>query len=753
MNLFITYSSFILLWLVFSFSVQATQVDFIHISSADEACSKTNKRLPCPTSSGTEQTASLVLDINGDGKNDFVITDRSTTPSVVWFERIDTGWRQHIIDKNPLEIEAGGDFYDIDGDGDLDISFGGDYSSNQMWWWENPAPHFDKPWTRRLIKNEGAKMHHDQQFGDFNGDGKTDLVFWNQKEKKLFLAQIPENPKTNDSWSKKMIFTASNAKFEGLAKADIDNDGKLDIIAAGRWFKHKGDNEFETKIIDGSMAYTRSAAGQLIKGGGAETVFVCGDCDGPLKMFFLSQKGDWIEKILLDTVIHGHSLHLSDIDSDGNLDIFVSEMRHNGKNPQASTKILYGNGKGDFTIQEIGKGMGNHESRVADLDGDGDIDILSKPYNWETPRIDIWLNQSNSGKSKLPLNKWRRHLIGTLKDQGTHIVYGDFNNDGKIDLAAADSWFENPGKFTLPWQKKPIGKSMQNVAFAQDFNNDDKIDLFGTQGIASTANHTLVWAENTGSGFETHSNIDTGGTGDFLQGINFLTASQQLILSWHNAGGGLHAINIPKNTDTQQWPFTTLSTATQSEDLSVGDIDNDGDEDILQGTQYLKNNGDTFDKVSIGIVSDLDVDATPDRNNLADINGDGKLDAIVALEKGTHLLWFEQQSPSQWKRHTVTADLIGQGFSMDVADFDKDGDPDIVVGEHRGNPDNRVIIFENKNNGQSWQQIVIDSGSSKEIDHHDGTQAVDIDNDGDLDIISIGWYNKKIWVFENLANP
>ena len=36
------------------------------------------------------------------------------------------------------------------------------------------------------------------------------------------------------------------------------------------------------------------------------------------------------------------------------------------------------------------------------------------------------------------------------------------------------------------------------------------------------------------------------------------------------------------------------------------------------------------------------------------------------------------------------------------------------------------------------------------IDHHDGTQAVDMDGDGDLDIISIGWYNPKIWVFENL---
>ena len=37
-------------------------------------------------------------------------------------------------------------------------------------------------------------------------------------------------------------------------------------------------------------------------------------------------------------------------------------------------------------------GIDNHESRVADLDGDGDLDIVGKPYSFDTPRLDIWLN-------------------------------------------------------------------------------------------------------------------------------------------------------------------------------------------------------------------------------------------------------------------------------------------------------------------------------------------------------------------------
>jgi hypothetical protein len=36
-------------------------------------------------------------------------------------------------------------------------------------------------------------------------------------------------------------------------------------------------------------------------------------------------------------------------------------------------------------------GIDFHEARVADFNGDGRLDILDKPYNWEAPRVDIWL--------------------------------------------------------------------------------------------------------------------------------------------------------------------------------------------------------------------------------------------------------------------------------------------------------------------------------------------------------------------------
>ena len=68
-------------------------------------------------------------------------------------------------------------------------------------------------------------------------------------------------------------------------------------------------------------------------------------------------------------------------------------MRLNEDNPDAKMWIFRGDGQGNFTTEEIATGFGNHESKVADLDGDGDLDILSKPYNWQTPRIDVWLQE------------------------------------------------------------------------------------------------------------------------------------------------------------------------------------------------------------------------------------------------------------------------------------------------------------------------------------------------------------------------
>lgn len=366
-------------------SPSSRNIIFKHLST------KTND-LPIPNN-GNQQTASQILDIDADGITDFVITERTKIPSVSWYKFNGKGFDKYIIDNTLLYIEAGGDTFDIDGDGDLDIHFCGDSREDSAWWWENPYPDYkpNVPWKRRLIKSgDDARYQHDSVFGDFDGDDRVELAWWSQTAKKLILAEIPDDPRTAKSWEYSVIF--SGTKCEGIDKADINLDGKIDIVGAGFWFEHKQGKTFiPHKISDRHLV--RCAAGQLIAGGHPEVVLGPGDGTGSLEWFHYDGK-EWIAHRLKDFIDHGHSIGLADFDNDGNIDIFTAEMRLNNGNPDAKAWIFFNNGDGTFEEKVIVKAYGWHESRPFDLDGDGDTDILGKPYNWDAPRLDIWLNQT-----------------------------------------------------------------------------------------------------------------------------------------------------------------------------------------------------------------------------------------------------------------------------------------------------------------------------------------------------------------------
>jgi hypothetical protein len=387
---------------------QAQQpVAWQHLSSA-------TGQMPAPNH-GTEQTSLTIGDFGHDGHPGFVVTERTAADSVVLYRRLGSAWTRSVIEPAPLHIEAGGVAIDVDGDGNLDFVAAGDYMSNEIWWWRNPYPHMDQPWKRYIVKNTGPHKHHDQLKGDFDGSGRPQIVFWNQDAHGLFIAKAPADPTHADSWPITEVYHYSTDsqpeqlghspawkginEHEGLAAIDIDGDGKLDIVGGGRWFRNLGGLKFEENPVDPRYAFSRAAAGKLIHSSARpQIVFVVGDGDGPL-IYYEWVNGTWNPHKIAD--IHfGHSLQIADFDGDGNLDIFCAEQRLDGANPQSKAYIFYGDGKGSFRKTVVAEGLDSHEAKVVDLDGDGRPDIVSKPYNFGSPGVDIFMNLGPTATEK-----------------------------------------------------------------------------------------------------------------------------------------------------------------------------------------------------------------------------------------------------------------------------------------------------------------------------------------------------------------
>ena len=711
--------------------------EWVHLSSAQGDLS-----IP---GTAEQQTAALVLDIDRDGGDDFVIGGRRNGPALVWYRRLAAGWQRYVIDTGRLPIEAGGAFHDIDSDGDLDIVMGEDAHGNKVYWWENPHPNHepDTGWRRYVIKDSGESKHHDQLFGDFDGDGAAELVFWNQGAGTLYLADVPAKPKSTQPWPVVAIFEYDSGEIEGLASADVDQDGRIDLVGGGQWFRYDGNGRFVAHVIDDTMRFTRAAVGQLKAGGWSEVVFVVGDGVSRLKWYEWDGQA-WVGHTLLEfDVDHGHSLEVADMDQDGNLDVFCAEMHSPGRKDEATSWIFYGDGQGHFVKEVVSVGMGNHESRVADLDGDGDLDILVKPFVWKVPRVDVLLNRGT------PLDRWTRHVVDPDKgERSMFVAAADLDADGGNDIVTGRWWYKNPGNPAGSWERRPIGSPLSNMAAALDFDDDGDVDILGTEGVGSEANASLVWARNDGAAsFDVMSNIGSG-DGDFLQGVAvglFQPESLQLALSWHAAGRGVQVLTVPGEDSNGSWTVRRISDLSQDEALSAGDIDGDGATDLLLGTKWLRNEAGTWRAHTLG------EEALPDRNRLVDINGDGRLDAVVgfeAISKPGEVVWYEQpEDPTAlWSKHVI-ATVIGP-MSLDAGDLDLDGDIDVVVGEHNlDSPSGaKLYVFENRDGrGAQWTGHVVSQGD----EHHDGAILSDIDSDGDLDILSIGWSHNKVLLYEN----
>src|SRR5690606_25870887 len=148
-------------------------------------------------------------------------------------------WTPHVIG-DAVNVECGGVVYDFEGRGFPDIVVGGDARSDELTLWRNPG-NTGGPWQRYVIVKTGHTQFHDVAVGDVTGDGTLSLVFWNNRSQSLHRIPVPADV-TACPWPSMETIAAGKAvnglPEEGLVIADLDGDGKQEIVAGTHWYKY-----------------------------------------------------------------------------------------------------------------------------------------------------------------------------------------------------------------------------------------------------------------------------------------------------------------------------------------------------------------------------------------------------------------------------------------------------------------------------------------------------------------------------------
>ena len=336
-----------------------------------------------------------VGDINGNGFIDVVIASGNGGP-LVWYEA--PNWTKHVIVPSG-KWSCDAKIVDMDGDGDLDILISEWYTHNRLEWYENPCPDGDPgvhPWKRHII---GSPRAHNIEVGDIDGDGQLEIItrsqsaFGEDEGNKIIIWK-----RNADTWTQRVISCPSG---EGLTIRDIDNDGNPEVVIGGRWYETPRDilnGVWQEHIFAEWPLDAAVQVADMNKNGRLDVVLTRSEGHHRLSWFEAPpdpKSSNWTEHIVENDIDFAHSLKVCDMDNDGNLDIVTAEMHQSSRK---RVMVYFNTGNAMRWRRQMISTSGSHNICVADIKGNGNLDIIGANWSGSYQPIEMWENLSRGKK-------------------------------------------------------------------------------------------------------------------------------------------------------------------------------------------------------------------------------------------------------------------------------------------------------------------------------------------------------------------
>ncbi|MGD8778051.1 MAG: T9SS type A sorting domain-containing protein [Ignavibacteria bacterium] len=337
---------------------------------------------------------------------------------------------------------------------------------------------------------------------------------------------------------------------------------------------------------------------------------------------------------------------------------------------------------------------------AADMDNDGDIDLIAASYNGE---IFLYENINGNGDFTEQVIAAYDQTLGSP----ISVCAVDLNNDGYHDIfysgfaVNAVGWFENLqannsfGNINVITQSRINGESVahhSNCCYSADLDGD------GDNDIMYGALERICWHENT------------DGVGTF---------STQKIIS-----------------TSMQYPNYIYSF----------DIDSDGDADVCCAGDdkivWYENTDGAGNFSDEKIISNSTIIAWS--LFVADINSDQHLDILSASYQDNKFAWYENiNGTGAFSNQKIISRSSNGLYSISAADLDNDGDMDVLSASHW---DNKIVWYENLNGEGAFgsERLISNSVSGAML-----VYTVDVDADNDDDVIAVSYDNQEILLFKN----